>query len=156
MWTSLRKLLVPVFALTLAGTAFASAQVPDGERLDVGTESSEDGTTQALDVGDDGAFEVRRSEDEADPTGSSKTTPTFRSTEGCPEGFSGNHGQFVSSTEDRPRRDAAHSPCGKPTHVVDAGDDVEDADADEGAEDDGEQGHKHGNGNGNSNHENDD
>jgi hypothetical protein len=49
------------------------------------------------------------------------------STDGCPEGFSGNHGQFVSSTEERPRNDAAHSTCGKPTKD----DEVPDEEADE-------------------------
>lgn len=35
-----------------------------------------------------------------------------RSTEGCPEGFTGNHGQFVSQSENK--KEAAHSECGKP------------------------------------------
>lgn len=38
----------------------------------------------------------------------------MRSTDGCPEGFTGNHGQYVSGTDEKPRKDAAHSDCGKP------------------------------------------
>src|SRR5581483_8444762 len=37
-----------------------------------------------------------------------------RSTEGCPEGFTGNHGQFVSGQPKGDRSEAAHSDCGKP------------------------------------------
>jgi hypothetical protein len=49
--------------------------------------------------------------------------PRF-STEGCPEGFSGNHGRFVSGSEG-PRSEAAHSPCGKPTKANKAQDGTE-------------------------------
>jgi hypothetical protein len=34
------------------------------------------------------------------------------SADGCPEGFSGNHGQYVSTSDDK--NEAAHSTCGKP------------------------------------------
>ena len=37
-----------------------------------------------------------------------------RSTTGCPDGFTGNHGQFVSSSTDH--HAAAQSDCGKPVH----------------------------------------
>ncbi|HVL80028.1 MAG TPA: hypothetical protein VM840_00370, partial [Actinomycetota bacterium] len=39
-----------------------------------------------------------------------------RSTQGCPEGFSGNHGQHVSSApkDGTSRSEAARSDCGKP------------------------------------------
>lgn len=40
--------------------------------------------------------------------------PQGRSTEGCPQGFSDTHGQFVSSTEESSREEAAESECGKP------------------------------------------
>jgi hypothetical protein len=56
------------------------------------------------------------------------------STEGCPEGFTGNHGQYVSSTQDRPRNEAAKSSCGKPVKDDDAEDETTDeevADTDE-------------------------
>ncbi len=46
-----------------------------------------------------------------------------RSTEGCPAGFTGNHGQYVSSVKDDPatpdvneRQQAAESECGKPVN----------------------------------------
>lgn len=52
-----------------------------------------------------------------------------RSTEGCPAGFTGNHGQFVSQTEERPRSEAAHSPCGKPVHAVEGKDEADDVGA---------------------------
>jgi len=61
-------------------------------------------------------------------------TEHTRSTVGCPEGFTGNHGQFVSSVaksdDDHDKVvEAAHSQCGKPEH--EAGDDH---DADDDAE----------------------
>lgn len=56
------------------------------------------------------------------------------STEGCPEGFSGNHGQYVSSSKGtEPRDDAAHSPCGKPVHEDDEGENEEESDDGEGS-----------------------
>ncbi len=39
-----------------------------------------------------------------------------RSTEGCPEGFTGNHGEFVSQSDDKEA--AAQSNCGKPVQAV--------------------------------------
>src|SRR5688572_21733774 len=113
-----RRLLVPIFAVCLAvgGLAYAAA---DEMGREAGAQVSlDENDEQALDAGDQGDLltedEEPDSGDVVEATGSSGVTPTGRSTEGCPEGFSGNHGQFVSGTEDRPRRDAAHSPCGKP------------------------------------------
>jgi hypothetical protein len=39
-----------------------------------------------------------------------------RSTDGCPDGFTGNHGQFVSQSDDK--QAAAQSDCGKPVQSV--------------------------------------
>ena len=111
-----KKLLIPLFALTLAGGALASAQV-SGERE--GPVAPADRVLEAGDVElklDDAGSATGASR--TTPTGESPTTGTARSTEGCPEGFTGNHGQFVSGTEERPRRDAARSPCGKPVQSV--------------------------------------
>jgi len=43
-------------------------------------------------------------------------TPIPRFTEGCGEGFDGNHGDYVSHSEDK--QTAAHSDCGKPLVAV--------------------------------------
>lgn len=90
----------------------------DAGSVDDGT--TDDGTTDDGSV-DDGTNEAI-DDTEADP---------------CPEGFTGNHGQYVSSTPERPRRDAAHSDCGKPVKPDDTGDD-EPADDDAGEADDTE------------------
>jgi len=60
------------------------------------------------------------------------TTEHTRSTVGCPDGFTGNHGQFVSSVAKSDADhdkvvEAAKSDCGKPEH--EAGDDHEADDA---------------------------
>lgn len=152
MFSSLKRLLVPVLALSLAGAALASAQVLDGDTPDA-TEARDDGTFNGLDAGDteleleEGETEEVSDDELGDPTGASLTTPTARSTEGCPAGFTGNHGQFVSSTDERPRRDAAHSPCGKPVQSVHDDAETEDVDDEQLADEEEERhgkGHKNG------------
>lgn len=128
-----RRLLVPVFAISLAAGGLAYAAADNRTALDVASQTANDSDSpQALDVGDEGDLQTQNGETEPDarfaPTGSSGVTSTGRSTEGCPEGFSGNHGQFVSGIEDRPRNEAAHSPCGKPlasVHDDEVGEDQE-------------------------------
>jgi hypothetical protein len=70
--------------------------------------------------------------DTEEPTTAESSTAKWSaakwSTEGCPEGFTGNHGQYVSSTEDRPRNGAARSTCGKP--MKGGNDDSEDTSSD--------------------------
>src|SRR5581483_12301352 len=61
------------------------------------------------------------------PSGPSGPVPSpshgpERSTEGCPEGFTGNHGQFVSGQPKGDRSEAAHSDCGKPVNAKQDGD----------------------------------
>ena len=51
-------------------------------------------------------------------TGPSGPTGPERSTEGCPSGFTGNHGQFVSQSPKGSRSEAAHSDCGKPVQAT--------------------------------------
>lgn len=122
MLLPLRRLLVPIFAISLAagGLAYAAA---DDRPLDVaGQTAGEQGASQALNAGEQGDLQTEIEDAETheslNPTGSSAVTPTGRSTEGCPEGFTGNHGQFVSGTDERPRNEAAQSPCGKPLTSV--------------------------------------
>jgi hypothetical protein len=114
MLTQLKRLLVPVFALSLTAGGLAYAATGHSFGLDIAGRTSDE--TAALGADAQSSLELG---DTDDPTGSSPTTPTARSTEGCPAGFDGNHGQFVSSTEDTPRNEAAHSPCGKPVQAVD-------------------------------------
>ena len=51
-----------------------------------------------------------------DRTPKPSKSPKPRSTDGCPEGFTGNHGQFVKQSDDKEA--AAHSECGKPLESV--------------------------------------
>jgi hypothetical protein len=73
----------------------ASPEVSDAPEVD------DDGEDQSSDASSDRSSEGKE-----------------RSTEGCPEGFEGNHGEFVSQSTARPRSDAAHSDCGKPVKSV--------------------------------------
>ncbi|MGH2758708.1 MAG: hypothetical protein ACRDKJ_03990 [Actinomycetota bacterium] len=129
----MRRLRVPVVAvsMTVGGLAYAAG---DGSPSDtIGRSAGEGSPVRELDTGDtllDTDPKTSADDDGGDPTGSSGVTSTGRSTEGCPQGFDGNHGQYVSGTEDHPRRDAAHSPCGKPLHAVE--DDDVDAEGDDG------------------------
>jgi len=118
MLLPIRRLLVPIFAISLAagGLAYAAS---DDRPLDVaGQTAGEQNAPQALDAGEQGDLQTEiegtETEESLKSTGSSAVTPTGRSIEGCPQGFTGNHGQFVSGTDERPRNDAAHSSCGKP------------------------------------------
>lgn len=122
MLLPMRRLLVPVFAVSLmvGGLAYAAGDLSSDETT-LSPQST--GPGAELETGDGTLQTQAESEDTAedgtiDPTGSSGVTSTGRSTEGCPQGFSGNHGQYVSATEEQPRRDAAHSPCGKPLQSV--------------------------------------
>lgn len=122
MWPRIRKLAIPLLVASFSTAGLAYAQM--------GETSSEDSARDVTEVesgeliaGGENILELDDEGNEgADPTGSSGTTATGRSTEGCPDGFSGNHGQYVSSTEERPRREAAHSQCGKPLASLHNGD----------------------------------
>jgi hypothetical protein len=132
MLLPVRRLLAPIFAVSIAagGLAYAAADVT---QLDMANQATSEGDTpRGLDAGDLGDLQTGVGETETDElvvdrTGSSGITPTGRSTEGCPEGFTGNHGQFVSGTDERPRNDAAQSPCGKPLTSVQDDDGGEEA-----------------------------
>jgi len=128
-----RRLLVPIFAVSLAvgGLAYAAAD-ETGLGTAAQTTSDQD-ASQTLDADDEGDVLTEDGEPGfghvIDATGAGGVTSTGRSTEGCPEGFSGNHGQFVSGTEERPRSEAAHSLCGKPLTSVHDDDGAEDQEA---------------------------
>lgn len=127
MFRHIRHALVYVFAAALASTGLAYAATGNLNPVDavLSAASSDPGPavdeaaleTTADELGDSDVTDTD-GDDDGDPTGSSPTTPTAKgpewSTEGCPEGFSGNHGQHVSASDDK--REAAHSPCGKPVH----------------------------------------
>jgi len=145
MLRHLRSAIVPVLSLVigLGGISFGLA----GATLPLSPASSESELPQETTVPEQEVSEEPVSEDpageepEVEPTpapveplveapvaeeedGTATDTAVQKwSTEGCPEGFTGNHGQFVSSTEDRPRNEAAHSECGKPVHGDDEGSD---------------------------------
>jgi hypothetical protein len=144
MLRHLRSALIPVLSLVigLGGISFGLA----GGTLPASPASSESELPEETTVGEEPVSEEPTSEEPtseepevveptpapedplvADPVaeeGDGAATDTAVqewSTEGCPEGFTGNHGQYVSSTEDRPRNEAAHSECGKPVHGDDEG-----------------------------------
>jgi hypothetical protein len=75
-----------------------------GERVRPGSSETDDdpGENVAEDEG----------EGKPDKTPKASRSPKPRSREGCPAGFEGNHGRFVSESDDK--QAAAHSPCGKP------------------------------------------
>lgn len=136
MLTRLRGLLIPVVALSLTVGGLAYAAVDDDSPIDVVQDTAEEAPETVVDdevAPDDQPTEPGESDDEvttmdddgtvddvAEDAGPAEDQEAAhgpeRSTEGCPEGFSGNHGQYVSGTEERPRSEAAHSPCGKPVH----------------------------------------
>ena len=118
MLLPMRRLLVPVFAISMmvGGLAYAAGDTAPPTEIAPPSETTEQPLDTGNDVLDTDAEPSEEAEDDA--TGPLQATSTARSTEGCADGFTGNHGQFVSSTEDRPRRDAAHSPCGKPLREV--------------------------------------
>lgn len=114
MWPRIRKLAIPLLVASLSTAGLAYAQMDDMSSEDPTTEVTELEPGELITGGDDVLALDNEGTEEANPAGSSGTTATGLSTEGCPAGFSGNHGQFVSSTDERPRREAAQSPCGKP------------------------------------------
>lgn len=133
MLERLRRLLVPVtiFLFVAAGLAYAAVDdVAPVVALDQATDSPEpdagEGTDDAIPSPADTPEPSDNAEEPTDEPESDDAAETpeasdgrERSTEGCPDGFEGNHGKYVSSTEERPRRDAAKSPCGKPVHEKD-------------------------------------
>jgi hypothetical protein len=104
----LTKLFVTIMALLLASGGLSYAMT---------AASSQDDAPEGDDVTlVEEVTEVSEETDEGDEDGDkpekSPKAKKARSTEGCPEGFEGNHGQFVSSSEDK--QAAAHAECGKP------------------------------------------
>jgi hypothetical protein len=88
------------YALTAAGTDDDTTGDPSDPIVLTAGEDADEQETEEPDGDDEGKPEK------------SPKVKKARSTEGCPEGFEGNHGQFVSSSEDK--QAAAHSDCGKP------------------------------------------
>ena len=111
MWRSIRSAVAPVLCLLIAlgGVSYALASSVDddtsGDEIVLQTETDDDpGENVEEEEGDD---EVK-----PEKTPKVSKTPKPRSTEGCTDGFEGNHGQFVSKSDDK--QAAAHSACGKP------------------------------------------
>lgn len=115
---------VPDSASNVAKTVLATVTLGAVDHPD-----KADKVAKADDAGKDGreAAEAKQARKAAkaqnDPASQHGVT---RSTAGCPAGFTGNHGQYVSSVEDDPatadvneRQVAAQSECGKPVHAGD-------------------------------------
>jgi hypothetical protein len=115
MWSKIRTAAVPSVVVVLAayGMAFAATGSPNP----MGLVSSHSNASSHAHV------TPKPSHTPDDPTESPEASHTpkpshgpERSTVGCPDGFTGNHGQFVSSSDDH--HAAAQSDCGKPVQAV--------------------------------------
>jgi hypothetical protein len=149
-----KKLAAPIFALSLAGAglAYAATETPTQDTVeprsdeltspapDLELETGPAESPEAPEVSDDAGDDEGAEPETGDHHG------VQRSTEDCPEGFSGNHGQFVSGTEDQPRNEAAHSDCGKPVHAAEpsAGPDEKQGDNHQGENEGDDEGHSSG------------
>jgi hypothetical protein len=108
MWRQVRAALVPAVCVLIAtggaSYGFTSALSPAGNEFALRSSETDDdpGENVAEDEG----------EGKPDKTPKASRSPKPRSREGCPAGFEGNHGRFVSESDDK--QAAAHSPCGKP------------------------------------------
>ena len=126
------KLLPAVFALVLAATGFAFAEVGVTEEPVV-----VEGTTTTIGEGDGVTTTTTAPADDGTPTTTTlvgdgtddSTTGVVRSYDGCGEFTEGNHGDYVSGiAKTKPHEpgavpDAAHSNCGKPVQSVEGDDD---------------------------------
>jgi len=148
---TLRALAIALAAmLSLAGLAYADNHEPtetddpavvdetqdegtEGQEGDVDTsEDTEDATDDTETADDPEAVDDTEVEASDEPT--DVIDGVERSTDGCPDGTTyRNHGEYVSSTQERPRNEAATSNCGKPVHAVNgdaSADEVEPSDTD--------------------------
>lgn len=142
--------LNPVTVLDTGASSAAGESGPTGQTGPSGTTGETGASGATGETGPSG---------ETGESGPSGASGPERSTEGCPEGFSGNHGQFVRDADhgEHGRSEAARSDCGKPVQSLEHGDDeqTEAPEAEEEAEhaDHAEHGGEgHGRGHGNSGH----
>ncbi len=128
MWNKFRTAIAPSVVVVLAAYGFAYAATGSPNPINLVSHHA----TSHVEVSPDPSDSPEASESpeapkpddpaespEASHTPKPEHTPKashgpVRSTVGCPDGFSGNHGRFVSQSDDHEA--AAHSDCGKPEH----------------------------------------
>jgi hypothetical protein len=130
MFGPIRNALVAglIAALGLVGVSYATTGSVNPVKIVSPTTADEpSGPTGA--TGDSGASGPTGPSGDSGPSGPSGSSGATgatgatgehgpeRSTAGCPTGFTGNHGQFVSSQPKGDRSDAAQSDCGKPVNA---------------------------------------
>ena len=119
----LRTAVVPTVVVVLGAYGFAYAATGSPNPVDLVSHHSTDVSPKTSDAPE--TSEAPDPTDAPDPSEAPETpeashTPKAshgpeRSTVGCPDGFSGNHGQFVSQSDDH--HAAAQSDCGKPVNT---------------------------------------
>lgn len=129
---------VPDSASNVAKTVLATVTLgavdhPEDDKGDKGDKADSADTADTADRADDASEVAREAAEKAEEATDGAATNgqddpagphgVARSTTGCPAGFTGNHGEYVSSIEDDPatadvdeRQVAAQSECGKPVH----------------------------------------
>jgi hypothetical protein len=129
---AVKALAIGVVALVASGSALAAAgSLPDpaqdavantvenvGLNIPGGDDETQVADNEEQEEQDD--QEVTPNEDAENEGAGERQGPPARSTTDCPQGFEegGNHGEFVSGTEETPRDEAARSDCGKPVHTA--------------------------------------
>lgn len=124
----LAALLATGSALAATGSLPDRAQDAVADTIDVVGLDIPGGVDEQVESSDDDDGAVEDDDGEAEPNDDGEAADAgehgpARSTDGCPEGFTGNHGEFVSRTDETPRNEAAQSNCGKPERAVEDGDD---------------------------------
>jgi hypothetical protein len=118
MWKKLRTAVAPSVVVVLAAYGMAYAATGTPNPIDLMSNHSR--ADQHAHVSPKPSHSPDTSDDPADgdapePSHTPKASHgPVRSTVGCPDGFTGNHGQFVSKSDDH--HAAAKSDCGKPVH----------------------------------------
>jgi len=120
MWNRIRTAAVPSVVVVLAAYGFAYAATGSPNPIDLVSHHGPKNADAV--VSPKPTDSPEGTNDPADsPEASHTPNPSHgpvRSTTGCPAGFTGNHGQFVSQSADH--HAAAQSDCGKPVHPTES------------------------------------
>lgn len=118
MWNKFRRAVAPSIVVVLSAYGFAYAATGSPNPVDLVSNHGK-AHSQGAHVTPKPSHSPDASDDPTEsPEASHTPKPSHgpeRSTTGCPDGFTGNHGQFVSQSDDH--HAAAKSDCGKPVHA---------------------------------------